>query len=134
MKYVKVNNCLYDWIDDTCGTNQGGPFSLNMFRYMLNDLKDFLDDKCGIVVNNNILVHMLWADDLVLLSDSASGLQKQLDGLLEFCSKYQMIVYELKTKVMIYSKPTEDNFKFHGKSLDINSEYKISRCYFQQYC
>ena len=121
---VKVNNCLYDWIDDTCGTNQGGPLSPNMFRYMLNDLKDFLDDQCGIVVNNNILVHMLWADDLVLLSDSASGLQRQLDGLLEFCSKYQMIVNELKTKVMIYGKPTEDIFKFNGKSLDIVSEYK----------
>ena len=39
---IKVNNLLYDIIKDKCGTNQGGPLSPNLFRFMLADLSDFL--------------------------------------------------------------------------------------------
>jgi hypothetical protein len=99
---VKVNNKLYETIDDECGTNQGGPLSPNMFRYMLADLKMYLDAECGINLDTELLIHLLWADDLILTSDSPQGLQKQLDGLFKFCAKFQMIVNELKTKIMIF--------------------------------
>ena len=36
---VKVNQCLYEWIIDKSGTNQGGPLSPNMFKYLLADLR-----------------------------------------------------------------------------------------------
>jgi hypothetical protein len=52
-----------------------------------------------------VLVPILWADDLVLLANSPEGLQEQLDGLYRFCSKFRMIVNEIKTNVMIYGKP-----------------------------
>ena len=35
-----------------------------------------------------------------------------------------MIVNELRTKVTMYGKPTEDNFKLNGKSFYIVSEDK----------
>ena len=68
---------------------------------------------------------LLWADDLILLSDSVSGLQKQLNGLFRFCSDNMMIVNEMKTKVMVYG-PDNRNvvFKFNGKTLDIVDQYK----------
>ena len=46
---------------------------------------------------------MLWADDLVLISDSEKGMQQQLDGLIEFCSLNLMGVNEIKTKCMAVS-------------------------------
>ena len=125
---VKVNNCLYNIIKDECGTNQGGPLSPNMFRYMLNDLKQFLTIFNGVCIGDDVLLHLLWADDLVIMSDSPEGLQKQLDGLYNFCSNYQMIVNELKTKVMIFGKKNKKTeecvFNFNNKSLDIVKEYK----------
>ena len=123
--FIKVNNKVYQWIRDTCGTNQGGPLSPNMFRYMLKDLKMYLKDKHGIILDDQVLVHILWADDLVLFAESSEGLQEQLNGLYRFCSKFQMIVNEIKTKVMIYG--TNDNncsFKFNNKTLQIVEEFK----------
>lgn len=123
--YIKVNNKVYDIIKDLCGTNQGGPISPNMFRYMLHDLRNFLHSYCGIVLDDEVLLHLLWADDLVLVANSPEGLQKQLDGLFTFCSKFKMIVNELKSKVMIFGNCKDiPNFIFNGKRLDIVDNYK----------
>ena len=123
---VKVKNRLYCWITDTCGTNQGGPLSPNMFRHLLHDLKYYLNLEKGIVMNNKeILLHILWADDLILVSDTKEGLQRQLNGVFTFCSKSQMIVNSLKTKIMIFGKKQGDEeFTFNSTILNIVDEYK----------
>ena len=123
---IKVNNRLYNTIDDTCGSNQGGPLSPNMFRYMLSDLREYLDITCGINLDGTMLVHLLWADDLVLMSPTAEGLQKQLNGLQCFTSKFQMIVNEVKTKVVIFGnlKTEMPVFTFNQKKLEIVDDYK----------
>ena len=122
---VKVKSKLYKWIKDHCGTNQGGPLSPNMFRFILADLREFLENELGIVIGEELLVHLLWADDLVLMSDSAEGLQNQLNCLFEFCCKSQMIVNETKTKVMIYGKNNSGHiFSFNRKILEIVTQYK----------
>ena len=42
----------------------------------------FLDEKYGVVIDSEeILLHMLWADDLILLTDSKEAMQRQLDEL-----------------------------------------------------
>ena len=35
---------------------------------------------------------LLYADDLILMSESAAGLQKQLDALASFCEERQLTV------------------------------------------
>jgi hypothetical protein len=56
---VKINEFLYQWIEDTCGTNQGGPMSPNMFRKMLHYLKAYLDLQHGIVIEEDeIIAHI----------------------------------------------------------------------------
>ena len=70
------------------------------------------------------MAHLLWADDLVLISDSESGLQKQLDGLSKFCSKNLMIVNELKTKVLVFGSQTKVNIDFNGKTIEQVESYK----------
>ena len=69
---------------DSHSVNQGGNTSPILFRQYLSDLGDFLQQKCGLCISHDIIAHLLWADDLVLVSDSKTGLQKQLDGLLSF--------------------------------------------------
>ena len=115
----------------TCYANFG-PVSPDIFRYMLLDMKNFLESECGIVINENeILLHLLWADDLVLLSDSPQGLQKQLDGLYKFVSSYQMIVNEMKTKVVIFGTSNRDySFTFNDKTIEIVEMYKYLGCIF----
>ena len=57
------------------------------FYKYLSDLGNYLHQNCGLCIADDILVHLLWADDLVLVSDSEKGLQKQLNGLFTFCEK-----------------------------------------------
>ena len=44
---------------------------------------------------------MLYADDLILMSTSPEGLQRQLDALASFCDQRQLAVNLSKTKVVI---------------------------------
>ena len=82
---VKIGGKLCSLIKDEHGVNQGGNASPTLFRKYLADLGEYLSEHVGICVSDNIIAHLLWADDLVLLSDTAAGLQTQLDGLLQFC-------------------------------------------------
>ena len=67
-----------------------------MFRELLCNMRSFLNTEFGIVMNGEeLLVHMLWADDLILMSSSEIGRQKQLDGLLKFVS-------HTKPRVLLY--------------------------------
>jgi exonuclease III len=123
---VKINGSFFDWIEDKCGTNQGGPLSPNMFRTMLSDLKNYFNTNHGIVISElEILTHILWADDLAIVSDSERGLNEQLEGLFKFCCHNQMIVNEVKTKVVIFGKRGgQESFIFNNKKLDIVEKYK----------
>ena len=67
------------------------------------DLSSFLDDQHGINIGHIILVYLLWADDLILIADTMEGLQRQIDGLEQFCRKWHMIVNLVKTKVCVYN-------------------------------
>ena len=108
------------------GVNQGGVLSLFLFRKYLCDLKDHLDKEIGVQIDTKIIAYLLWADDLVLFSNSPNGLQKQLDNLFNFTCKNQLVVNTTKTKVMKFGNDTEIDvtFTFNGKKVDIVQEYK----------
>ena len=122
---IKLNGRISPPIANHVGVNQGGNVSGLLFRKYMADLSKYLHTEVGICLGDSIVAHLLWADDLILLSDSVSGLQKQLNGLFRFCSDNMMIVNEMKTKVMVYG-PANRNvvFKFNGKTLDIVDQYK----------
>ena len=124
---LKCNGLLSASVLDELGVNQGGNASGLLFRKYLGDLSEYLKKEVGICVDDEILAHILWADDLLLLSDTCHGLQKQLDGLQKFCALNFMIVNEIKTKVMVFGKiPADTNiaFYFNGKVLNIVNSYK----------
>ena len=74
---VKRNNGeLSPVIPNQSGVNQGGISSGLLFRRYMADLGNYSNSECGIVISDEILVHLLWADDLVLFSDTKQGLQK----------------------------------------------------------
>ena len=57
--------------------------------------------------------HLLWTNDLVFISDSELGLQKQLNGLSKFCSDNSMTVDELKSKALVIGIQTKANINFN---------------------
>ena len=80
----------------------------------------------GICLEDLIIVHLLWADDLLLVTDSILGMQKQLDGLKKFCALNHMILNAIKTKIMVFGKHKRDEVKvyFNGRIIDLVDAYK----------
>ena len=85
----------------------------------MSDLSTYLSiQEYGIVISNEIIAHILWADDLILFSESATGLQKQLNGLLKICSNNKIIVNEIKTKAMCFGTKEPFNVYFNRKPIE----------------
>ena len=71
----------------TVGVKQGCPLSPTLFALLIDDLERVIreEDGDGCPLAGVIIPILLYADDIVLLSSSASGLQRQLDTLQSFC-------------------------------------------------
>ena len=71
-----------------------------------------------------MLLNLLWADDLILVSTSVSGTQKQLDGLDNFGIKNQTIVNGAKTKIIVFGKQLDVNATYQGTPIEQVRQYK----------
>ncbi|CAG2250049.1 unnamed protein product [Mytilus edulis] len=71
---------------------------------------------------------LLYADDLVIMSDSADGLESQLDSLHKWTNDHLMTVNYDKSKVMHIRKTTVNQcghtFMFGDKALELTSKYR----------
>ena len=68
-------------IRDQLGVSQGGNSSPILFRMYLAELGEYLKAHAGLCISDTIVAHLVWAEDLVLMSDSEQGLQEQLQEL-----------------------------------------------------
>ena len=73
--------------------------------------------------------HLLYADDLVILSESPIGLQHCINTLDNYCEKWRLNINIKKTKVMILSKTerkakTDSNAYLFDNRLELLKEYK----------
>ena len=83
---------------------QGGMLSPKLVTEFLQDISASFDlDQC-IPVDTLLMVYLFFADDLVLFSESAEGLQKQLTALYSYASLWHIIVSICKTKVLIFKE------------------------------
>ena len=74
-----------------------------------------------------MLLNLLWADDLILVSTSVSGTQKQLDGLDNFGIKNQTLVNGAKTKIIVFGKQLDVHVTYHRKPIEQLRQYKYLR-------
>ena len=83
--YVKWGSTMSSKFQVTNGVRQGGVLSPLLFDVYVNELSELLN-KSGIGGNlgGTLINHMLYADDICIVSLSSSGLQH----LLNICSDY----------------------------------------------
>ena len=81
------------------------------------DLGSYSSSSHGVCNNGEIIAHLSWVNNLVLLPDTFNGLQTQLGGLGNFCLNKHMIVNEMKTKFVVFGNPEISKLLF--KSVDI---------------
>ena len=77
------------------GVKQGCILNPTLFSLYINDLIDHFGPECEpLELNRKPISCLLYADDIILLSESAKGLQKSLDILKTYCDKGSTIYLE----------------------------------------
>ncbi len=82
----------------TLGVRQGTPTCCVLFVIFVNELKRIIKEQCipeDFIQWLHILVLL---DDTVLLATSRESMIKKVKILQEFCSDYEMVINESKTK------------------------------------
>ena len=129
--YIKLAGHLSKKFRIAKGTEQGHPLSPDLFKIFLHDLSDLLDDSDCPQLCHKLISHLLWADDLIMLSFSPETSQKQLDILNKYCIDWGIEVNEIKTQVVIFGSNSNINkgdskklsFKLGDKLLEIVDTY-----------
>ena len=93
-----------------------------LFNLYIDDIEDIFDDKCDSVnIQNENINYFLYADDLVILSESKEGLQRCIDKTAEFAKGKHLTINVKKSKSMIFNPSgrfIHDSLTLDGKKLE----------------
>ena len=80
------------------------PLSPTLFGIYIDEITDFIARKGGngVDIGGMQVRLLLYANDIVLLSESEHDLQKHLNALDDFCTQQGLVVNVAKTKVLIF--------------------------------
>ena len=119
---IKLKNGFLDPIVSNLGLKQGCPLSPMLFNLYIDDMKDIFDNECDpVTIQNKDLYHFLYADDLVLVSTSAMGLQRSLHNLSQYADLKCLTISIKKSKTMTFNlggRLIKNKFYIKGKPLE----------------
>ena len=110
------------------GVRQGGVLSPLFFNQYMNDLTKSLNEiPAGCCSGNIVINHLMYADDIVLLSPSAQGLQKLADATYKYGTENDIIFNGTKSQVMFFDTRKTGNvtsIRLGDLALNFTSSYK----------
>ena len=127
---VKIGKKYSPSFKTNIGVRQGCVLSPLLFNIFLADLQPALDQcQDNVKVDENIdLSCLLWADDILMFSESEKGLQDKINKLDSYCKTNKLTVNTDKTQCMVFNKSgrllRNYKFKFRNTHLKCVREYK----------
>ena len=127
---VKLNSDLYtDWFGTVCGVRQGDVLSPSLFALFINDLAAELKlSNYGVKIGELSVPILLYADDIVLISENEDDLQCMLNIVSEWCKKWRLVVNRDKSNIVHFrpsSKVRSDYmFNLGPDILEYKDSYK----------
>ena len=141
---IRWGETMSEYFKVTNGVRQGSVLSSYFFNVYMDDLSERLNElKIGCMVGALIINHLLYADDLVLISPSSRGLHTLIGVCEKFGINNDIIFNATKSAVMCFKSkshlkfnipefllnnaavPLVNNFKYLGHHLYENSSDSI---------
>ena len=112
--------------------------SPTLFAIYINDLAEEISRlNCGIDLDSFQISILLYSDDIDWLTESEGNMQKMLNVLHVWCSKWRLVVNESKTKVLHFRNKTRlrSNFVFKcgEKNIEFEKSYKYLGFWFNEF-
>ena len=102
---VKLDDMITPAIKTIMGVRQGCVLSPLLFNIYMSDFTKELSQNVGVQLTDDQNINcILWADDIILLSESEAGLNTLLADLKTYSDTNQLKVNTDKTKCMIFNK------------------------------
>ena len=129
---VRWHHALSDFFACSVGVKQGAIESPGIFSLYINVVAEFVrqNGKHGVQLKPGMMeiFLLLFADDVVLISTTPTGLQNQINNLVKVSNSLDLKVNIDKTKVMIFRKGGHlakgEKWFLEGETLDIVNKYK----------
>ena len=115
-------------VQPSFGVKQGCPLSPLLFAIYLNDIDSVADGVQGALTGtpNFLVTHMLFADDLSLMSNGPDHLQTMLNKLRVYAQRKSLTVNTQKSEVMCFNSNTDNlpPLYFDGTQLPYTDSFK----------
>jgi hypothetical protein len=123
-------------ITPTRGVRQGCPLSPLLFALFVNDVTNCLPSLRGAKAKDNTKVsHIMYADDLTILSNDERDMQLLLDRLGDYARRKELTANVRKSQVMVFNKPRNrirPVFNLGGDNLETVTDFKYLGMYFEE--
>ena len=100
------------FFDSLLGVRQGGNLSPLSFNLFVNDIfQEFKDNSSEpIKLQQKDINCLMYADDLLILSETEAGLNSSLQKLGKYAKRWKLKISQKKAKIMVFNK--------QGRSID----------------
>ena len=126
--YLKIDGKITTPFPISQGVRQGCPLSPLLFNIFMAGLaKSLSATDLGLKLESKKINSLFWADDIVLVTESSSELEKLLKLVSEYCNANKLTINCKKTKCLIFNKTgrlCREKITMNGTQLDNVREYK----------
>ncbi|XP_055848181.1 uncharacterized protein LOC129913492 [Episyrphus balteatus] len=108
------------------GVRQGCVLSALLFVLFLNDLHAYLP--VGLLIEGQTLNILLYADDIVLLSDNPDKLKQLINSFIAYCNNWNLKVNLAKSEIVIFRnggrRAASEKWFFNDTEITVANHYK----------
>ena len=126
---VQWGNLLSESFHVSNGVRQGGILSSYLFNVYIDDLSTRLNGlSIGCKLGDLLINHLMYADDLVLISPSTRGLFKLIAECQKYGLEFDILYNPLKSAVMFFKPKCMNNinmptFKICNENIKVENKY-----------
>ena len=118
-----------DWVESKRGVRQGCILSPMLFAIFMEELTQRIKKlEIGVKIGEEVLAILLFADDIIMVAETAEDLQRMLDEVTRYGREMEVKFSKEKSQVMIINKDENEEKKWflNGKEMEKVTKYRYT--------